>query len=872
MRIYTPPGLAYPITVTKLLCREGEDVKENGPLFNYRYLAKREVWDEDVREHIEKELDHWADFESEVEGNVTSLDVKVGQVINGRVLVAEIEEPCKHEVQFGGMCANCGRDMNTVSYSTTVKNTERATINTVHGHTALLVSQAEASRADEEAKRRLLDSRKLSLVVDLDQTIIQATVDPTVGEWQEDESNPNHDAVKDVRKFQLVDEGLPGRGTWYYIKLRPGLKEFLQTIAQYYELHIYTMATRAYAKEISNIVDPDHKLFADRILSRDENGSMNSKNLKRLFPVDTKMVVIIDDRGDVWSWSPNLVKVYAYDFFVGIGDINSAFLPKQQALEARPKQPAKKEKGDGDDQTNDSAAASSGEVKSNGESSSAASKASTPASTPPATNGDVSAVDRMVSMAGKQDDGSLDEKAEEQDKTIAAQLADRPLLQKQKILDAADEEAKASPAAEAAVELLSGNGEKRDTPPPESSKYRHNLLQDDDTELEHLTQSLRNIHQAYFDSYDNDNLTPKSSRVAELRPGHSKKRSIDELERIPDAAIIMSSMKNRVLAGVHIVFSGVVPLGVDIHNHDLGIWAKSFGANISENIGKRTTHIIASAERRTAKVRQAAKRGGRIAIVNQNWLYACFSQWKRVDEDVFRIHTDATTNGKASKDLPDEIEGKGYSEVVLSSSEEEAAQTEDETDDSLTTGSKTPNGRLEIDTDLDELEQYAPTIERKDSSPTEEEHGEDWDSLNQELDEFMGSEADDSDTESVATATASDGIKTPPSQRKRKRDALVDGGEESAATDGDGEADEGESRLQKRKKEALARTTSLTNVANVPSTNGSTPAAEVSVDPGGGAAEVGPGIADGEQEEEDDLEAALAAEMERQSEEDGDAA
>lgn len=28
-----------------------------------------------------------------------------------RVDVAEIDEPCAHEVQFGGMCANCGKDM-----------------------------------------------------------------------------------------------------------------------------------------------------------------------------------------------------------------------------------------------------------------------------------------------------------------------------------------------------------------------------------------------------------------------------------------------------------------------------------------------------------------------------------------------------------------------------------------------------------------------------------------------------------------------------------------------------------------------------------------------------------------------------------------
>ena len=64
------------------------------------------------------------------------------------------------------------------------------------------------------------------------------------------------------------------------------------------------------------------------------------------------MVVIIDDRADVWEWSPNLVKVipckfdfsssispdkakYTHitdEFFVGIGDINSAFLPKLEPL------------------------------------------------------------------------------------------------------------------------------------------------------------------------------------------------------------------------------------------------------------------------------------------------------------------------------------------------------------------------------------------------------------------------------------------------------------------------------------------------------------------------------------------------------------
>jgi len=866
MRLYTPVGLAYPVTVTKLLRKPGDDIEQNAPLFTYKYLALNTEYDENTREDVERERSYFADFESEVEGSVTSLNIKVGQVLERRTEVADIKEPCKHEVQFGGMCADCGKDMTSIQYSTTKLNTERATINTVHGHTTLLVSQAEASKADEEAKRRLLDSRKLSLVVDLDQTIIQATVDPTVGEWQKDEANPNHDAVKHVQAFQLLDDGPGAKSCWYYIKLRPGLHDFLQTVSKYYELHIYTMATRAYATNIAKIVDPDHKLFGDRILSRDENGSLNSKNLKRLFPVDTKMVVIIDDRGDVWSWSPNLVKVPAYDFFVGIGDINSSFLPKRPELEARPAKPTKAGKAD-------SVGTSSSSEETDG-ASSAPSKTSTPASTPPQANGDVSAVDHMMSMAGKQDEGTIKEKAEEQDETIAAQLADRPLAQKQKVLDAADQDAKTSPAAEAAVELLSENGDKTEHSRNEPAKYRHNLLQDDDNELEYLGQSLHNIHQTYFDQYAMDSAAPVGGRVAELRPASSNKRSIDDLENIPDAAVIMARMKSKVLANVHLVFSGVVPLGVDIQSHDIAVWAKSFGATVGENITRRSTHVIASPERRTAKVRQAAKKGGRIAIVNQNWLYACFSQWRRVDEEPYRIHSEAPTNGTGSA-LPGSFESNEYASLC-SSSDEEAAQTEEETD-GAEIGTETPNGvrgappELEIDTDTDveELAKVKPSEETKDNSPVEAVT--DWDQINKDLDDFLGSDAEGasdtegvSDTESVlseSTVPSSSALKTPPSQLKRKRDAVPAAAEDDGALlDGDGEDG---SRLQKRKKEALGRTTSLTNMATAPTPDAGT-AEQTAVDPGGGSTEVGPDDEDEDAADDDDLEAQLAAELENE--------
>ena len=44
-------------------------------------------------------------------------------------------------------------------------------------------------------------------------------------------------------------------------------------MATKYEMHVYTMGTRAYAEEVCAAIDPDGKIFGGRVLSRDESGS-----------------------------------------------------------------------------------------------------------------------------------------------------------------------------------------------------------------------------------------------------------------------------------------------------------------------------------------------------------------------------------------------------------------------------------------------------------------------------------------------------------------------------------------------------------------------------------------------------------------------
>jgi RNA polymerase II subunit A-like phosphatase len=113
----------------------------------------------------------------------------------------------------------------------------------------------------------------------------------------------------------------------YFVKLRPGLAGFFERLSELFELHVYTMGSRSYAHAVVRLFDPDGRLFQDRVLSRDDNEVIeNRKMLTRIFPTDDRMVVVIDDRADVWAGCLNLLQVHPYVFFIGTGDINNPFL------------------------------------------------------------------------------------------------------------------------------------------------------------------------------------------------------------------------------------------------------------------------------------------------------------------------------------------------------------------------------------------------------------------------------------------------------------------------------------------------------------------------------------------------------------------
>lgn len=678
------PHLRYPITITRLIYQPGDEVKKGSNAMEFSYKYKMEFGDQITGDIRNEEQTGFASWPCPTNGTLKSWDIKVGQVIPRSRTCVRIEETCIHDNQYGGMCLICGKSTDEIDFYTTQLDTARAPVQMIHDNVKLTVSLDRAAETELLQQRRLVEHRKLSLVVDLDQTIIHACIDPTVGEWQNDPTNPNHHAVKDVQSFQLTDDGPRGlaSGCSYYIKMRPNLRQFLTNIAKLYELHVYTMGTRAYAMNIAKIVDPDKKLFGDRIISRDENGNMTAKSLQRLFPVSTNMVVVIDDRADVWPNNRrNLIKVVPYDFFKGTGDINSSFLPKRPDLTPGP-DPAVPE-----------ATPQNGEAKPDAEGDAAAASAAAAAkAAPQGPAGGPAPIE-----ASSDNDVALLKAQTEQERALEKQLTDRPLLHMQEKLDKHDQEAEKAGAENESP----GSGQV--TPP----QQRHHVLLDDDAELIYLERHLTNLHEKYYEAYE----------------------TRDNSRSIPDVGAVLDEMKHEVLRGTRIVLSGIVPNNVDKWNHEIALQVKSFGAILEDRIHPGITHLVVSILRpRTAKVREAV-RIPTIKIVNQNWLQDSISQWEELDETPYLLDLHpADRGGLAPLVLPGKGDVGATSPQAIDTVMQNGVAEPDELDSADEEADEDPDPRSPIDElktfDFNEAdEELAAFMEEDDGDDDEDDDG-----------------------------------------------------------------------------------------------------------------------------------------------------
>ncbi|KAF5839217.1 hypothetical protein DUNSADRAFT_1353 [Dunaliella salina] len=182
----------------------------------------------------------------------------------------------------------------------------------LHERGHMEVSTGEAARVRQREVARLLNSRRLVLILDLDHTLLHsvrlAEVPPELVTQLEAIQR-----AESTGQAQLL-HCLRLQNLW--TKLRPGVFEFLEACRGLFEMHIYTMGDRSYAAQIRALLDPQRRLFSS-VISQNDSTSTAAKNLDVAL-ADDRIVLILDDTEFVWPHHRrNLIQVERYHFFPG---------------------------------------------------------------------------------------------------------------------------------------------------------------------------------------------------------------------------------------------------------------------------------------------------------------------------------------------------------------------------------------------------------------------------------------------------------------------------------------------------------------------------------------------------------------------------
>jgi FCP1-like phosphatase family protein len=159
----------------------------------------------------------------------------------------------------------------------------------------------------------------LILLLDIDNTILHAT--------STEITNEEYEELK--KKYGDNYAGLKLANHRMNVKLRPGLKEFFESIKDKYQIYLYTYGTHDYATEIIRYINKtfDYNYLDPEKLVARENNNYDHKTIKRIFPTMEDMVIIMDDRTDVWKNNKHLINVVPYFFFWDPGfTINSKYI------------------------------------------------------------------------------------------------------------------------------------------------------------------------------------------------------------------------------------------------------------------------------------------------------------------------------------------------------------------------------------------------------------------------------------------------------------------------------------------------------------------------------------------------------------------
>ncbi|XP_034934132.1 RNA polymerase II subunit A C-terminal domain phosphatase [Chelonus insularis] len=521
-------------------------------------------------------------------GKITEILIKEGEILQPGQVVLHMTG-CKHPTVMKDLCAECGADLRQEDGNTSIIT--KASVPMIHSIPELKVCPELAEKIGKEDEQRLLKDKKLALLVDLDQTIVHTT-------------NDNVPAImKDVFHYQLYGPNSP----WYHTRLRPGTRRFLEEMSKLYELHICTFGARNYAHTVAALLDKEGKLFSHRILSRDEcfNPASKTANLKALFPCGDDLVCIIDDREDVWQGCGNLVQVKPYHFFRHTGDIHAP-----PGLEKRDPEISETETSTTIDPVKQITIVEE-ETSSNeyGITTTDSTKQEDIKANNDNDNENDSEKNVQVNYSQTvpiiESSVPIDENVTENN--IENTVTTSESLKTEK-----------TPSIEEENKSEDNKDNVKDVPLSDSNddaQKKEEVVEDKDNDdyLLYLEDILRRIHTEFYKCFDNQERKPLK--------------------------VIIPLVRARVLKGLYLTFSGLIPTHQKLEQSRAYKVAKAFGAEVTQEITEKTTHLVAI-KPGTAKA-NTAKKNPNIKIVNPDWLWSCAERWEHVDERLFPLTSKA---------------------------------------------------------------------------------------------------------------------------------------------------------------------------------------------------------------------------------------
>lgn len=556
--------------------------------------------------------------------------VREGNVVDSSDVPLADVEFCPHSVVFNGVCALCGEE-EEVHFSKAPQEQSRLP---VAYSASLSVSQTEAESVSSVVARRLFDNKQLSLVLDLDHTLVHATDDPQAAAILQ--HSPENVDLSSVTSFSLPSSRPSHRNAdTMHLKLRPNLAEFLERVAVKFNLHIYTMGSRAYADRVARLIDPDNRFFGGRITSREDfpEGKCNQKNIERLFPCDDSMALIVDDREDVWitsagqSYMPNLIRAYPYHFWVGMHEAYERVSTSKDSDEVsrnprpprppRPPTPVAQVNGNGAPLKSPSAEPdSTHEVISNG--ANATSSKSQPKVNEKRENAQTAPSVGTPTQARESDRAALSTEKQEPEKAIGHENKLDKTKENQ-LVDSASSRANESggkPNESAVLSAKLRRIVKGWWDADALTKSRNHLLR--------LAQVLEDCHSEFF----------RQCKMAASQTGLEGKPAGKTFQAPVDVKDVLAGLRNKLLAGCVLTFSGMKQKGEAPETVPAWNLALRLGATCSMDfVNGRTTHVVTSIDRppNTQKCMEAMQFGTAF-VVTSNWVEDTALNFERQNE------------------------------------------------------------------------------------------------------------------------------------------------------------------------------------------------------------------------------------------------